>query len=406
MKATEVFRPGSFPTHTYVTRAGTELEQSLRDALDTPGQIVSIVGPSKSGKTVLVERVVGANSVITVTGAGISSPEDVWHRTLDCMGEPDAISKMSTTGGKGKMGVGLAGGEVSHQRAVQKTHQRRGLQQVMSEISKSEFVLLIDDFHYMPRDIQAETSKQLKEAARLGVKICTAQVKHRADDLVRANPELRGRVRALDIDYWSPHDLEKIAKLGFRELRVEVDPAVVKRLAEESAGSPQLMQLLCLQACVVGRARTKSRRAQSLQFDDQQLREVFKQASATTDCRSLVDVLDAGPMTRGRQRKTFCFSDGSAGDVYRCVLKAIALDPPQLAFKYDALLSRCHLATEGDAPTGSNVQGTCSRMAFLAEEKFPKERALDWDPTKNILDVPDPYLLFYLRWSGRLNEPD
>ncbi len=45
LKATEVFTPGFFPTHTYVARKDTNLEQSLRDALDTAGQIVSLAGP-------------------------------------------------------------------------------------------------------------------------------------------------------------------------------------------------------------------------------------------------------------------------------------------------------------------------------------------------------------------------
>lgn len=68
IKATEVFTPGFFPEHTYVERSGAHLERDLRDGLDTPGQIISLAGPSKSGKTVLVEKVVGRDSLITVQG--------------------------------------------------------------------------------------------------------------------------------------------------------------------------------------------------------------------------------------------------------------------------------------------------------------------------------------------------
>jgi hypothetical protein len=45
-------------------------------------------------------------------------------------------------------------------------------------------------------------------------------------------------------------------------------------------------------------------------------------------------------------------------------------------------------------------------MAKLALEKFLNERAIDWDEQKQILAIPDPYLLFYLRWSGRLSEAE
>jgi hypothetical protein len=41
-------------------------------------------------------------------------------------------------------------------------------------------------------------------------------------------------------------------------------------------------------------------------------------------------------------------------------------------------------------------------MSKLALEKFPNERAIDWDEAKQVIDIPDPYLLFYLRCSGCL----
>lgn len=237
LKATEVFTPGSFPTHTYVERSGERLEQALRDAIDTPGQVVSLVGPSKSGKTVLVERVVGRDSLITVTGAGIQSPDDIWSRVLDWMGTPTTQSKGSATSGKVGAEVGASGSasllglakgtgevkgavEAGYESEQSKSFERTGLAQIVKEIGGSDFVVLVDDFHYMPRAVQSEAAKSVKEAVRLGVKVCTAAVRHRGDDLVRANPELRGRVRAVDLEYWGSTDLRKIATAGFGELQL------------------------------------------------------------------------------------------------------------------------------------------------------------------------------------------
>jgi hypothetical protein len=53
--------------------------------VDTSRQVTSVSGPSKSGKRVLVARVVGRGNLITVTGAGINDPEDLWSRMLDWM---------------------------------------------------------------------------------------------------------------------------------------------------------------------------------------------------------------------------------------------------------------------------------------------------------------------------------
>ena len=89
---------------------------------------------------------------------------------------------------------------------------------------------------------------------------------------------------------------------------------------------------------------------------------------------------------------------------YRCILRAVASDPPRLSFDYEELTRRVAQVCQRDTPVGSSVIGTCLHMSKLALEKFSSERAIDWDEQKQILDIPDPYLLFYLRWSGRLQE--
>lgn len=134
------------------------------------------------------------------------------------------------------------------------------------------------------------------------------------------------------------------------------------------------------------------------------MKKILEQTSSSTDFRSLVDVLDAGPRTRGTERKTYKFHDGGEGDVYRVVLKAVASSPPRLSFPYQQLLDRSVQVCSGESPVGSSVTGTCLHMSKLAQEKFPNERAIDWDEQKQVFDIPDPHLLFYLRWSGRLRE--
>jgi hypothetical protein len=423
IKAAEVFTPGSFPVYTYVTREDQDLERNLRDALDTPGQIVSLAGPSKSGKTVLVEKVVGRDSLITIPGASVDEPDAIWDRALDWMDAPmtedRSRSLFGTASGElgAKGGVSLpliaraelggtakAGVEAGTERT--RGYARRGLTQVVEEIANSSFVLLLDDFHYMPRQVQEEAAKAIKEAVRLGVRICTAAVWHRGDDVVRANPELRGRVRSLDLNYWRIEELRQIGDEGFGALNVEMDSSCVNRFAREAAGSPQLMQLICLNACFVLELRQKGLNQRSIVPTDDQMRMILEQASASTDFRSLVDVLDAGPKTRGIERKTYRFVDGSEGDVYRCVLKAVASDPPKLSFHYEELLQRTAAICVGESPVGSSVVGTCVHITKLAIERFNNERAIAWDEQKQILDIPDPYLLFYLRWSDRLLEAE
>ena len=53
---------------------------------------------------------------------------------------------------------------------------------------------------------------------------------------------------------------------------------------------------------------------------------------------------------------------------------------------------------------GSSVIGSCQHMDKLAKEKFPSDLVIEWDEQKQVFEVPDPYFLFYLRWSNRLFE--
>jgi hypothetical protein len=423
LKAVDVFVPGAFPQYTYVERNQDRFEANLKDALDTPGQVVSLTGPSKSGKTVLVEKVVGRDLLIPISGTSLRHPSEVWERVLDWMDVPNSTSRSRTLGGsigaevgaKGSIGVPLLAkgeasgslhGDISSEAASEAVRDRRGLPQVVEEIGNSEFVILLDDFHYMDRAVQVEVAKTLKEAVRLGVKIVTASVSHRGDDVVRANPELRGRVKSIDLRYWNPDELHQIAKSGLAALNADMPLVALKEFIQESAGSPQLMQLLCLQACFVLNLReaTEGLFPRVTDVDDGTLRNILEQTSSSTDFRSLVDVLDAGPRTRGTERKTYTFADGSEGDVYRVVLRAVADNPPRLSYPYEELLKRTVKVCIGDSPVGSSVTGTCLHMAKLARETFPTERAVDWDEQKQVFDIPDPYLLFYLRWSNRLRE--
>lgn len=422
LRVQDVFTPGAYPKHTYVARDQAR-ETTLRDALSVPGQVISLSGPSKSGKTVLIERVVGADNLIPVGAAQVSSPGALWERALDWMEAPNerTSGRSVSEGASHQGGVKVEGnavvvrGEVSgvtssstgEQSSDTVRHARRGMHDVAREIAKSDFVLLVDDFHYMPREVQEEVAKQIKEAVRLDIKIVTASVPHRADDVVRANPELRGRVHALDLGYWQREDLVQIAQLGFAKLNVLVDDPTLTRFATESAGSPQLMQAICLQACFFWNLREASEEPRRLTLAEHDLRLVFERTAMMTDFRTLVDVLDAGPKKRGAERKIYHFRDGTKGDVYRCVLKAIADEPLRLSFDYDDLTKRVKAVCAGNEfPVGSSVVGTCDHMSRLAVDNFHRERVLDWDGTKSVLDIPDPYLMFFLRWSSRLTEQD
>lgn len=420
MRVTEIFTPSDFPVYTYVRRDENRLEQRLREALDTPGEIVSVSGPSKSGKTVLIENVAGRDNLITVTGTGIRDVKELWERTLDVIGAPAQTSSTTTTtatgtvGGaiKGKGGIplfaeaaaeGSASGSASRASSSTESRTRAGLTQVVREIANSTYVLFIDDFHYMAADVQVEVAKQIKEAARLGVKICTASVPHRSDDVVRSNPELRGRVRAVDTQPWNQKDLIRIGEIGFPAAGIQIKSDVLQKMAMEASQSPQLMQAICLQLCFTIGLREVKAPVVNKEISKDELIQAFEETSTRTDFASLLRSMHAGAKIRGTERKEFDLSDGTRGDVYRALLLALKQDPPLLSFPWNELSRRVQRTCRPDTPQAASLSTACNQIAKKAKEHYPNQRVIDWegDPT-SLLSIEDPYFLFYLRWSDKL----
>jgi len=416
LSSSDVFTPTDYPKRTYVERDQLHLERLLGEWARSSTQIASISGPSKSGKSVLVQRVIGEGNLVTVSGASVRVPDQLWERVLDWLGEPHTTmtsavdSSTETDTREHGAQIGLSGTGATHRSShvaaegktdtIQATANRRGLPQVVAEIARTPMTLLVDDFHYIPAAIQTDVAQQLKDAASRGVRICVASVPHQADNVVRALPELRGRVLAIDLDYWSKRDLLAIPALGCPLLNVEIDHASLQVFATEAAGSPQLMQSICLWACSHVGVREAAETLRVVTLDETARKEILFLTSLTADFRSLVRQLISGPRGRPGERRTYVHFDGRIGDVYLTVMRAIALDPPLLTIDYAELTRRLDQLCKGASPDGASVIGACTKIAQIAQTKAPPTGpAIDWDEPAQLVVINDPYLLFYLRWS-------
>jgi hypothetical protein len=133
--------------------------------------------------------VAGKDNLIRVFGAQIRAAENIWTFALDWMDSPATRTTQSgtnetqtTTGGAsasaGVPGIFTAGGSGSYTQASGSnaadilSRVRGGMAQVAREIGNSDYVLFVDDFHYMSRDLQAEVAKQLKAGPIPSSKLC------------------------------------------------------------------------------------------------------------------------------------------------------------------------------------------------------------------------------------------
>ena len=138
---------------------------------------------------------------------------------------------------------------------------------------------------------------------------------------------MTGRVDQLPIDFWSDDELRGIAEKGFEALNVLAPYEVIERLAQESFGSPHLMQEFCLDICKRSRYSRGVCDPNGAAGADE-LERVFAGVSATS--KSAFDLLKQGPRQR-TDRKERVLGDGTVTDIYGVVLAAIATTGPKTA---------------------------------------------------------------------------
>ncbi len=327
--------------------------------------------------------------------------------------EQNTDSRANKTGGevagKGTILVAEASGKATFDTTgtrSQSTATTGNDSRVVKEIAKSDYVVFLDDFHYIPTEAaQQDVARQLKAAGEQGIKICTATVPHRADNVVRNNPELRGRLAQVDTTFWSPAELMEIAKAGFAKLQVTLPASKMMDIAREACGSPQLMQRICLDVCFNLGIEKEFDTPKEMDFTGQQLQTILEQSSTHSDFGTMVANMHQGPKERGKDRRVHELVDGSHGDVYRVILLALAYGSPAMEVPYNDLMDRIQRVCVGEGPSASSIVQACRQISKMARRIAPGERILEWDDQEltGTMSVVDPYFFFYLRRSRKLD---
>lgn len=306
-----------------------------------------------------------------------------------------------------------AGGSASETESVTdetiETYQRRGLDDILEVNEVESFVLLIDDFHYLSPELQSDIGEAVKQASEGGLKICVALIPHRSDDLTQANPDLQGRALTLELEYWNKEDLIKIGEKGFESLKVSFPESAIEIFAKESAGSPHLMQQLCYDACGLKGITERKDTMTDISMDKNQIEDVLGWTGSSLDIDKVFDILNGEGISGKQQRDSHKFVDGTEGDVYEAILRGIAddsiqeeLDQSEEGLNRSKLVEGIENQCMNSAPPLPSVTQALERMDERITETHPESAIFEWKNDTKKIQLPDPYLIFYLRWSSKL----
>lgn len=402
------------PQHTYVARTERDLEKRLRGIADNLCKLATLTGSTKSGKTVLANRVFprtnGEN--VWIDGGTVKSENDLWTQILSELGGHTSEestdldeSSQGTSGGIGGslkipfVASGTAKADVSATRKTGTTEKKSialaPRPAAISQLRASGKPLIIDDFHYLDRKFQGEVVRALKPLVFEGHPVVIIAIPHRRYDAVKVEREMTGRVESISVPAWSAAELKEIPKAGFPLLNLEIFDTVSASLAQQAYGSPHLMQEFCRGICHrEGVAETVlAHRAVPFVHND-----LFKDIAEGTG-KVIFDKLAKGPRQRS-DRKPRPLQSGGAADIYRVVLLALArIAPGMERVEYESLRAAIKATLTSEVPQAHEVSRVLEKMAEIASSDEASTPVIDWDKEEQQLHVTDPFFAFFLKWG-------
>lgn len=428
IKTGDVFVPGKEPIYTYNPRETLNLEVKLIDYLDDGGAILIVLGPTKTGKTVLLDRVV--EGPIWIDGQDVASADDLWNligNNIEAKIDTDLSTHLSETNiysGKVNLVIAEGGGERSDtdSQTFGSKYVSAIAPAVKEALLRSGKTLVIDDFHFIDRSAQRDIVRAVKPLVYRGLRAIFASITYRRHDVANAVEDMDGRMDVLETSAWSIDELTYIAQTGFRELKIEdPDGSLGRILARASFGSPHIMQQLCRDLV---RSENGIREAgDSLQAlnPPESWGDFFKGAVSDASKRWFTKLL-RGPQEKGQKRTTWCLKQGGAGlDTYGLVLKAVSNRLSNLEITRDELRAEIDNLVAGKPPEAHQITRTLQYMSRIAATRLNNsqlsEDALDEvhgeefsgvqpvlefieDGPASVLHIADPFFAYYLKWGS------
>ena len=191
---------------------------------------------------------------------------------------------------------------------------------------------------------------------------------------------------------WSKADLEQIPQKGFEELEMAVPVEIVEMLAKESISSPQLMQLICLNICILAESRKLK------EIDNALVKDAFRFSTLNLDYDKVVSVIQKGKSSRGQKRSVYHTERLGEVDLYGLILEALALDPPFASISIEDLCERImRLIQDESKPAVNSIKGYLKNLQEVLNAYDRSYEVLEWKD--NTLYILESLFLFYLRWG-------
>jgi hypothetical protein len=231
-------------------------------------KIIVVHGSSKQGKTSLRKRwLIEDKDYILIQCSNKWKLGDLFAKVLKSAGfrlEGATTSRLETSGKlEGKIDVGLFGKGVSAtvegdvKKSTESLSQKISVDindvgdiiSALKETGFSKFIVL-EDFHYLEKDVQSDFSIALKnfyENSKVIFIIVGIWVEQ--DRLIAYNGDLAGRVIPISVDIWNRNDLSKVIHAGEALLNISFSQQIFDDVIQYCNESVYILQESCYRIC-------------------------------------------------------------------------------------------------------------------------------------------------------------
>ncbi|MGE0231981.1 MAG: hypothetical protein AB7O39_15925 [Flavobacteriaceae bacterium] len=394
-----VFVAGGQPTYTYIDREDQDVERNFARAVATPNKVVSLSGPSKTGKTVLCRKMLSNREYIWIDGGRIDGIESFWQFIASEFNVPTQFEvsyKQEDSATVGLNTVISANGSQLARTRKTESHQIDGITSAIDALLRDGIILVIDDFHYIKADLRKSIIRNIKGAVFNGLKIVLLSVTHRAFDAIKDESELTGRFITVSLPDWNDDELRKIPISGFKVLNASCSNEVINHIVKESQRNPFLMQQFCWEICFDNEIEDNLTGKGKSILDTNQLKPMYIRLAKDAGL-PIYQKLAAGPQSR-KERARRPLTGGGDADIYEATLRALAETGPKSTVNYDEIRTILGSLLSDLIPQKHEVTSALKHLTAISQG-MASDSAIDWDEDSREVTIADPYLRFYLRWQ-------
>jgi hypothetical protein len=265
-----------------------------------------------------------------------------------------------------------------------------GPEHLIPVLQNTPLFLVVEDFHYLEQEVQKSVFQQWKHFVDEEVSVVVIGTSHHACDLAFANKDLIGRIRHLQMTTWTEKDLSSIAKKGFDVLKVDFDPKILGRIAQEAVGLPLLAQAICLELCLSRKIHEAFPVQTKLLISRSDLFKTLNEIAITNfgSFESMHARITRG--LRNRKKKKY--------NTYEYLLSVFSLDPVVYRLQFSEIIERLGKlpVPQQTVPPQRVVKSSLTRLNHLQDKMGAA--LLEWHGRDESLYILEPSFLFYLRW--------